>query len=150
LAVSLILGGFSGIAYAVGEHEPLNGEKLVGVGYMGTYDARGSAPERQYVSTFRFTNPDDSESITIKRVSIIAGDGTLIYEGPFVQYTPGPSGSREIITTMSPHQINRISLLSSMWTGDGDDPEDVTASDNWLHYRDAREKLPLYYTVEIA
>ncbi|MFC2069096.1 hypothetical protein ACFLTP_08860 [Chloroflexota bacterium] len=85
VAISLLMGGLSGIIYAVGSHEPLAGEKLIGTGYLGTMDP----PGRVWTTKFRITNPDDLKDITIKRVSILDRQGNPIYDGPLVQPAVG-------------------------------------------------------------
>jgi hypothetical protein len=139
---SLILGGLSGIVYAVGEHKPMHGEKLLGIGPLGTQPSTGVT----YNTLFLFTNPDDSEDITIERLSVIRGDGEPVYEGPLVR---GFGENRVIISTMAPHEIMGINLRQLMWTGGGE-PDNVVDPDNWMSIDDAMAQRIWTYTVEIA
>jgi len=124
------------------------GEKLLGTGYVGTGPGIDEHPtEKVFGTIFRVTNPNDSEDITIKEVSIFNRNGEAIYEGPAVGLRP--NGTRVIINTLSPHKIMRIRLSTYMWTGDGEDPDDVTAPDNWLSHDEAWARNLAVYTAEI-
>ncbi|MFC1903025.1 hypothetical protein ACFLX4_03055 [Chloroflexota bacterium] len=95
MAASLIAGGLGGYVYAATNHEPINGNKLVGFAPYGT-----SGDELQeFDAIFGWTNPDCSSNITIEQISIIRGDGTPVYE----DNNP---------TTLGPHQLNIIQLSS--------------------------------------
>ena len=145
VAISLLIGGLSGIVYATDGHEPLRGEKLLGTGWLGTN------PEGKiWVTRFRITNPDSLEDITIKRVSILDRQGTPIYDGPLVLPAGAghPVGNRRIVGTIKSHQIMSLPLSSYIWTGTEDN--DVTKAGNWLTNDEAMERNIGAYTMEIA
>ena len=148
LAVTLLLGGLAGVVYAVGDHQPAKDQKLVGVGPMGTFTP---GPTVTQMTVFRFTNPDCVEEIAITKVSIISANETVIYEGPYISVEgSGADPVRTVIDEpMSPHEVRHIVLFFYMWTGEGLDPTDLTANDNWLSVSDALAKGLAQYTVEI-
>lgn len=135
LVVCLVIGGIGGVIYANGEHEPMKGEKLVGLALMGTVPNRANnLGKYEYYPIFQVTNPDCSSPITIKGLSIIKQDGTTMYQGPLVSpliYPEGADSYREIIDTILPHQVIKFQLPHYQWKGEGQDPDDVTAMDNW-------------------
>ena len=146
LGVAILGAGFAGGVYAV-DHQPVQGEKLVGVGNVGTL----SLPTQKLIgnSSFTFTNTDCVNEITITKVSIIKQpfglDPKVIYEGPFIQVGGDPY--RVVITTMKPHAIWEISLASYMYTGAN--PNDLTDPENWLPDVAAINGYFERYTVEI-
>jgi len=81
LAVVLIAGGLGGFVYAQGIHEPMTGQKLVGMGVYAEWTYPGGT-NATMSSGFMLTNPDGVSEITIERISVFAFDGTVIYEGP--------------------------------------------------------------------
>ena len=150
LAAGLLATGLAGGVYAVSLHQPVKGEKLIGLAPLGTFEIPIGPWTRttQRSSDFRFTNPDCVGEITITQVSIIRRDETVIYEGPFIRVD---GDVREVVETpMTPHETRRIMLIAYMWEGEGVDPEDLTASDNWLSSYDALQQDIAGYTVEIA
>ena len=113
LAVGLLAAGLAGGAYAAGSHNPVHGNKLVGFSPFGMKSEvlpgpTGNITHKIYdYCYFSFTNPDCVNDITIERVSIIKGDGTLIDE-----FTP-------VIPVLKPHGVRIIEL--SKWI-DRDEP----------------------------
>ncbi|MFC2123160.1 hypothetical protein ACFLRP_05700, partial [Bacteroidota bacterium] len=149
LAVVFILAGFGGGVYAVGDHQPAKGEKLVGVSQLGTRTINEfPLIKHELRSHFRITNPDCVAEINITKVSIIKGDETLIYEGPYIRIIGyGLSPAREVITEpMSPHEVRNIPLMYYMWTGE-DDPN-LTDPSNWMTLTQAVQQGKANYTVE--
>ena len=135
LAVGLLVTGFASGVYAIEGHNPVKGNKLVGCGALGKH---GENPILKDSSMFTFTNPDCSNSITIERVSIIRGDGVLIYEGPYLYIRS--DGTRVPLIELKPHRQGKIELWNWIW--------DETEG-RWLSESEARE-LPIYgYTTEI-
>lgn len=99
--VLLVVGGLGGIAYAQdNSHEPMTGEKLVGLGPCGI------APGMLFYTNFALTNPDCVSAIAIERLSVIGADGTVIYEGPPLIGMQG----EELTTPLEPHQSVDIQL----------------------------------------
>jgi len=132
LVIGMLVSGFAGAVYAMGEHNPAHGDKLVGFGTLGTV-----SPTLKDSSVFFFTNPDCVNDIVIKRVSIISGNGTAVYEGPYLQILP--DDTREPRRVLKPHMQFKIALWDWM-------PDE---SGGWLSEDEARE-LPIRgYTVEI-
>lgn len=101
LATVLIAGGLGGFAYANNNsHVPMTGQKLVGWGAFGP-----DPPDSFFDTVFLFTNPDCVSEITIDRISIIQGDnGTLIYEGPYLDRDGNPQ------TLVGPHEMRGVVL----------------------------------------
>ena len=99
MAVVLIAGAVGGFAYAQSDttHQPMTGQKLVGWGLFG--NAPGAIPGTIFNTILVLTNPDCVSQITINRISIIAGNGTLIYEGPPLDFTGNATA-----TLLGPHQ----------------------------------------------
>ena len=90
------------------------------------------------------TNPDCVGEITIERISIIRGDGTVVYEGPLLKQIveDGEVVDSRPITTLKPHEIRGINLQWFM-----PDPEDP--DHQWMSRWEAL-LLPLAsYTVEV-
>ena len=154
LAAILLLSGIAGGVYAVSDHQPVRGEKLIGMSHLGTaLRAGGNIIDTRW-SGFRFTNPDGVGEITITQVSIIRGDETLIYEGPYIRVVTDINGNvdRTVITDpMTPHETRGIRLTQYMWDGPDDpDEAELEDSDNWLDRSDALGLDFATYTVEIA
>lgn len=99
MAIVLIAGALGGFAYAQGQgtHQPVVGQKLVGWGLFG--NAPGAVPGTIFNTIFIVTNPDCVNQITIDRISVIAGNGTLIYEGAPLDFSGNP-----LSTLLGPHQ----------------------------------------------
>ncbi len=149
LAVVLLAGGLGGFVYAAGPHVPLTGQKLVGMGRLGSESVGTSGVT--YRSRFGFTNPDDVGEITIRRISIISGNGTVIYEGPLRRQKHAVdllTGKDEVIddspwmSPMTPHKARSIIL----WTyfPDTGDP-----AHTWMSKNEAIGQNRKGYTVEI-
>ena len=85
-------------------HEPMTGQKLVGQGSFSPMP-----PGILASSSFTFTNPDCVSEITIERLSIIRGNGEVIYEGPMLRRdgTLGP-----YLMKLKPH-ATRFVILST-------------------------------------
>ena len=136
LAVGLLVVGLAGGAYAVGSHNPVQGDKLVGYGPLGQ---KGEAPMPVMKDSchFTFTNPDCVNDIFIERVSIVDGGGAVIYEGPYLRIQP--DGTRVPMSVLKPHRVGKVELWN--WMPDG--------SGGWLPNNEARELPVKTYTVEI-
>jgi len=146
--VALVAGGVTTLAQG-DLHEPMVGKKLVGAGYLGYVELPHAQQMQWNISHFVMTNPDCVENITIERLSIIRGDGTLIYEGPFYA-TYGVRNEtnrtvdvnnviREEVTTLAPHDTVDVVLAFIMPDG----------ADGWLSYGDAMNLFVYGYTVEV-
>lgn len=147
LVVVLVLAGLAGGVYAGGPHEAEWGNKLVGMGWMGTWTPVPYG--KDYIhSVFSFANPDPVNSIEITKVSIIRADGTVVYEGPYIQVGVPPGETelvREIVTRpMEPHEIWGIASFFYMYKGG-----ELTDPDSWLDSGEAFEQPFEQFTVEI-
>lgn len=142
LAVVLVAGGLGGFAYANNNsHEAATGQKLIGTGVVGKAETAGSIFYNHV--TFRITNPDCVEDITITQMSIISGNGTAIYEGPCVRTVPDGDGEMVPVVMdrpMEPHEVWTIALVWCMPDGDGGWLDRVTAVTQPAHS----------YTLELA
>lgn len=103
LVVCLVLGGVGGVVYANLEHEPVLGDKLVGVCWAGTMD-HPELGDYQLYPYFRITNPNCDSDIEDIHVSIIRGDGFSVYEGELNIYGSDPT------SVMVPHQTTMTTL----------------------------------------
>ena len=142
LAVVLLAGGLGTVVYAAVPHVPMTGEKLVGMGRMGT---RGDGPTFTFFSVFRFTNPDCVGTITITRISIMKSGGTVVYEGPLLrQEVSGGEvvDDSEWMEPMNPHEGRDIAL----WTY-FPDPDDQDY--DWMSKQEAYGQPLRGYSVEI-
>ena len=104
LVAMLVVGGLGGFAYAQGTHEPMTGQKLVGMGAYAEWEDDGI--HKRCTTTLILTNPDGVSEITIDRISVFAYDGRLVYEGPFLKW-------REEIPwdePMQPHETRESDL----------------------------------------
>jgi len=108
IALVLIAGAVGGFAYAQGQitHQPMTGQKLVGWGPLGQDIGTGDTPNRLNYGRLLITNPDCVSEITIDRISIMAGNSTVIYEGLLL--TP----DQLELTILGPHQVAVIDLAS--------------------------------------
>ena len=97
--LSVVLGSS---VYAATSHQQMKGTKLIGYGPMGL--AYGG--DTQFYSSFTITNPNCTKSITINRLSIVQANGTVIYEGPFVE--GGPLGTD--VVSLQPHGVVMVEL----------------------------------------
>jgi len=156
LILFVLLFAFAGTVYA-GDKKAFKGKKLVGIGKLGT--GFPGPPGLDQYTCFTFTNPDNVEDITIEKVLITRGDGSVVYEGPFIKaqlIAPPfpPDIERTIIDEVMPHEIFGICLQNYFWVGP---PDDVTeASDeqlidnkNWMPRSEAESQTWASYTVEI-
>jgi hypothetical protein len=157
LILLVLLFAFSGAVYADG-NQKFKGNKLVGMGKHGI-NPPGPPDIKQY-TCFAFTNPDSVEDITIEKVLITRGDGSVVYEGPFIQARfmagPGipPHYERTIIDEVMPHEIKGFCLTDYFWVGPPDDSmdasdEELTNNDNWMPRSEAENQGWATYTVEI-
>ncbi len=143
LVVVLAIGGLSGGVYA--KNKDNKGEKLVGLGSLGVLQF-GDIEKDQYNSGFYFTNPDCVNSIEITKVSIIGGNGTVIYDGPYISvWIVAGEITREVIDRpMEPHEVWMIWLFNYMYQGG-----DLTNPNSWLDFPTAFNQPLQSYTVEI-
>ena len=79
--VLIVVGAINGLAYAKSTQEPMIGHKLVGWGDLGSL-----LDLVQANFSVSFTNPDSASEISIDQVSIIRGDGEVIFEGKLSEY----------------------------------------------------------------
>lgn len=118
-AIVLLATMVAGGVYAVGDHQPMKGDKLIGAGFEGTFELPGTPamPVQTRYARYRITNPNCLDDITIEQVSIIRSDGTVMYEGPFMETLPFVSPSsplgwdveRQVKTEpMKPHESRFI------------------------------------------
>ena len=146
LAVVILVGGLGGYAYAQIDHQPMKGQKLIGTTEQGTFVTWTT---HLYWGAFKLINPDCVGEITIERIALIRGDGTVIYEGPLLELvrdeTTGEVVQEIPITEpMKPHSVHVIVLNIFMKDPDAPDP------DRWLTVPEANE-LPLAsYTLEVT
>ena len=139
LAVVLSISLGVGVVYAYGGHNPAQGSKLLGVGQLGKLDV--AYGYQQTTTEFQFTNTDCNKEITIEQVSIIASDGTVIYEGSFISVD---GDSRVEVLTLSPHEIGVINLAEYIYLGG-----DILDPGSWMASQDAISQDLDSYTVEI-
>jgi hypothetical protein len=139
LAVILSTSLGAGILSAASGHNPTQGNKIIGVGQLGKTEF--SHGYQQSTTEFQFTNTDCKRDITIEQINIIASDGTIIYEGPYLSVD---GDSREEVSTLSPHEIRIINLDEYMYLGG-----DLLDPTNWLTSQDAVTQNLGSYTVEI-
>jgi len=148
LAVILIVLGAVGGVYAI-DHQPLQGNKLTGTGALGI--AQLGPSTNSWSTVFLITNPDCNSDIKINKVSLIRCDENLntevVYEGPLINTTL--SGTRTIVTNLSPHQTVEVALPSWMYTGGGSDPNDPTEANDWMDPGTASSQPRDIYTFEI-
>ena len=160
LILLVLLFALAGAVYA-GDKQSFKGEKLVGMGKLGT-SPPGPPFLTQYTS-FIFTNPDSVEDITIEKVLITRGDGSPVYEGPLIKVrvppwpgfpVPPPPPVRTIIDEVMPHEIFGICLQNYFWVGPPDDvteasDEQLIDNNNWMRRPDAEGQALASYTAEI-
>ncbi len=103
LAVVLVAGGLGAFAYAQGTHEPMAGQKLVGMG--------GSSVDGDiyFEGILTFTNPDGVSEITIEQISIIKDDGTVVYEDSLIVKV-GDDEWRVYTGPLKPHETLQTGL----------------------------------------
>src|SRR3989304_1180776 len=112
LLLITVVGGVSGRNGHVGA----NRDKILGHGMVGNLAVYNETS----LSAVWFTNPDCQNDIAINKVTIIRGDGTLIYEGPYVRMPEPGEGDYQVISVIKPHEIRIFLLARYMWTGAGD------------------------------
>jgi hypothetical protein len=150
IAAILVIALMGGSVSAKGLMLPQKGDKLVGLAQLGRITVQPPVSlDEQSNSGVWFTNTDDENDILITKVLVINGSGDMIYQGPYILYTPNPE-TREVITRpMNPHEIWRMQVAAYFWTGAGTNPNDLTASDNWRPPPDILNGSPMSVTVEI-
>ena len=142
LASVLIVGGLGGFVYAQGEHEPMTGLKLVGMGRLGTELQIGG--KAIYLTRFAFNNPDCVSEITLRQISIFDPAGSVIYEGDLLKQTVEDGevvNSTVWMSPMAPHECRSIVL----WTYFAD------PADGWMSLQEvlALEEEAVGYTLEL-
>ncbi len=112
LVAVLVLAIAGGSVYAAIGHTYPPGKKLVGLGPLGTMAIGAPPPIMMTNSTnFNFTNPNCDKSITITQVSILRQDGSVVYQGPYLDVSSAPPTSRTINSNpMGPHESRSIML----------------------------------------
>lgn len=133
------------IVVSLVKNDAESGNKLVGLGIMGTI---GESPGEQHLhSWFAFTNPNPVNKIKITKICIIRADGTVLYRGPYIQLTYTgelPPGRAAVTRPMKPHELWEIPLVFYMYRGG-----ELTDKNSWLTWEEAFDQLAEYYTVEI-
>lgn len=151
--VALVAGGVTALAQG-DSHQPMIGQKLVGIGGIGRYEILPSETWTIDNTVFRITNADCARDVTIEKLCILDSEGNPVYEGPFQKVTPEvilvpddpdyvtvdiDSVTRETLTTLGPHE--GVDVVLSFWVPDG--------SGGWLSASDAAIAIIRNYTVEI-
>jgi len=112
ILVAVVLAGLiGGAVYAVGGHQPIRGQKLVGMCPVGTAEITDERYDTVLLlSNFNVTNPDCAKSIAIERLQVIDEDGTVVFaEGPGT-YEPTPGKFIDIPAALLPHQVWKVLL----------------------------------------
>jgi hypothetical protein len=147
LVLVLILAVLAGGVYANNPGKIESGNKLVGLGILGSNDDPDFGKTRT-ASWIVFTNPDPVNGIKITKFSVIRQDGTIMYEGPYLKLSPPPPGEikivREIITEIGPHEIWGLGMFNWMYKGG-----EITDPDSWYDMWEAYDQAGGIYTVEI-
>jgi branched-chain amino acid transport system substrate-binding protein len=120
LVVVFIAAGLGGSAYAQSSgHEPMTGQKLIGTADMGKIDS--GQVRRVFLPNLRIFNPDCFADITVERMFIIAEDGDVLYDGPFLRTpTSAPGGPPEVMTRpLKPHEAWECFLPACIPDGEG-------------------------------
>jgi len=146
LAVVLVAAGLGSLAYAnSNSHVPWRGDKLIGTSPFGT-DQYSADEHRTMHASFIFTNPDCVNKIKIGGISIIRGDGTVIYEGPLLwqRHEDGEIVESTIVDwSMEPHDIWSVVLMCYM-------PDPGDPDHEWMSLDEALAQPLAQYTVEIS
>jgi len=107
LALVLVAGGLGGFAYANNNlHEPMTGQKLVGIGAYCSFPLEVNGAHDFISSSFVITNPDCVSEIMIDCISVFDTWGELIYEGDLLPLSDGTPQSG----LMKPHESRSIQL----------------------------------------
>jgi hypothetical protein len=142
LAVVLVAAGLGSFAYAqVNGHEPMTGQKLVGMAALGHFDS--GQVRRFAIATLGINNPDCVAEITIEKMVIIGEDGSVVYEGPFLR-TPisnpsSPDPPEQMTRPLKPHEGWECFLASCIPDGEG----------GWLPADEVLNRPRTQYMVEI-
>ena len=143
--VVLLIAVICGIVYAQVEHQTVQGSKLVGTGKLGMEEWPGG--NTKHWTTFRFTNPDCTENITITQISITRSahrQAEVVYEGPHRYQRVDEYGniieSRIVDRQIAPHEVWEIHLSRLIPDGSG----------WWLPEPEARKTGLYSYSVEIS
>jgi hypothetical protein len=147
LVVVLLCSAFGGFVYAQSNsHDPMKGQKLLGVGTLGRH-ANIDGGEILSQAFSQITNPSCEDEITIERIALIRGDGTVIYEGPFLRLVRDENDNVieeiPIIDPIQPHQFRGVTLWRFMKDPDSQDPN------RWLTLQEALDLPVRYYTLEV-
>jgi hypothetical protein len=161
LAVMVIAGS---AVYASSLVQPAEAYKLSGSAVLG----RAQVSEGQEAQTvclnphFLIWNPDSENEVNIARLTILQGDGTVIYDGPFRQLLPEPevisTGHTALeslnVTRLTPHQYAAVTPVQWVRSYDGGQPDwaaalnvPSTAYSVEVHWTTAGGGLPLRGTV---
>ena len=109
LAIVLLASGLGGFAYAqTTQHEPIVGQKLVGVGNLGIF--YNSDHDTLVYSRCLITNPDCVGEVTNICIRIISDNGTE-YTGKLLS----PLTSPQEVTALAPHQSGVVDLVSCIF-----------------------------------
>jgi hypothetical protein len=167
VAAVLIFSLLAGVVLAF-NHQPVVGKKLVGIGRSGYQD---TFARNIFNTEVKLTNPDCAKTMTINKISIIRGDGTVMYEGSF--WVPlGASGTRTNVNpVLNPHQCIMFPLNAMIYKGTNQpfpplpdqqfpptipvnyweaQAADLANGNNWLQPQEAAQISFAMYTVEIG
>ena len=139
LALALVIGAVAGgITYAQVEHQPMKGNKLVGTALLGAKEAEPGVTFG-FTALFTINNPDCVHDINIERLSIIKDDGSVVYEGDFLQCGEYVNDPRQPVTSLQPHE--QVFIPLDWWMPDG--------IGGWLTSSEVGSQDMRGYTVEI-
>jgi len=133
LAVALVGAGFVGITLAAGPPSVSpTGMKLVAGGLVGYLTQPNQSIQLE--TRINYRNPSSVYDITIEKVCIYAADGTLVYEGPFMDLFDEENDNALIdpptpLYTIGPHETQLVRL--SLWTGIPDNGTAFTVEVFW-------------------
>jgi hypothetical protein len=154
----LALAALGGSVFAATGHTYASGQKLVGLGPLGTISVGNPAIPNQHSTNFNFSNPNCDKSIIITQISILKADGSVAYQGPYFDVTTitQPSGPPQFqrtvnINPMLPHETRSINLQFCMPTSQliTSDPAIIGTQSNWLNPGNALTQPNSQYTVEV-
>ena len=110
LTVVLLASATGGYAYALTEHQPMVGQKLVGVGTLGIFYDLDSEHDTLVYSRCLIMNPDCVGVVTNICIRIISDTGTE-YSGKLLS----PLTSPQEVTALAPHQSGVVDVISCVF-----------------------------------
>jgi hypothetical protein len=133
LAAALVGAGFVGIALAAGPPSVSpTGMKLVSGGLVGYLTHPNQSIQLE--TRINYRNPSSVYDITLEKVCIYGADGTLVYDGPFMDWFDEQNNNAMIdpptpLYTIGPHETQLVRL--SLWTGIPDQGTAYTVEVFW-------------------